>query len=47
MNAKTSVSVICGEGIIYLLLYNLHDCVFICSSSKGLKSEITGVFEKV
>ena len=30
MNAKISVSVfyICVEAIIYLLLYNLHDCTF-------------------
>ena len=28
MNAKTSVTVICVEGIIYLLLHNLHDCTF-------------------
>ena len=28
MNAKIPVFVICVEGIIYLLLYNLHDCTF-------------------
>ena len=28
MNAKISVSVICVEAIIYLLLYNLHDSTF-------------------
>ena len=28
MNAKTSDFVICIEAIIYLLLYNLHDCTF-------------------
>ena len=28
MNAKISVFVICAEAIIYLLLYNLHDCTF-------------------
>ena len=28
MNAKISVFVICVEVIIYLLLYNLHDCTF-------------------
>ena len=28
MNAKISVFVICVEAIIYLLLYNLHDCSF-------------------
>ena len=26
MNAKSSVFVICVEAVIYLLLYNLHDC---------------------
>ena len=28
MNAEISVFVICVEAIIYLLLYNLHDCTF-------------------
>ena len=28
MNAKISVFVICAEVMIYLLLYNLHDCTF-------------------
>ena len=28
MNAKISVFIICAEAIIYLLLYNLHDCTF-------------------
>ena len=28
MNAKISVFVICIEAIIYLLLYNLHECTF-------------------
>ena len=28
MNAKISVSIICIEAIIYLLLFNLHDCTF-------------------
>ena len=28
MNAKISVFVICIEAIMYLLLYNLHDCTF-------------------
>ena len=28
MNAKISVFVICVEAIIYLLLFNLHDCTF-------------------
>ena len=28
MNANFSVFLICVEGIIYLLIYNLHDCTF-------------------
>ena len=28
MNAKISVFVICVEAIVYLLLYNFHDCTF-------------------
>ena len=40
MNAKNSVFVICVKGIIYLLLYNLHDCTFnnelVAASSIGL-----------
>ena len=28
MNAKISVFVVCVEAIIYLLLYNLYDCIF-------------------
>ena len=28
MNAKVSVCVIYAEAIIYLLIYNLHDCTF-------------------
>ena len=28
MNAKISVLIIFVEAIIYLLLYNLHDCTF-------------------
>ena len=28
MNKKISVFVICVKAIIYLLLYNLHDCTF-------------------
>ena len=31
MNAKISVFVIYIKAIIYLLLYNLHDCTFNCS----------------
>ena len=28
MNAKISELVICVEAIVYLSLYNLHDCIF-------------------
>ena len=28
MNAKISIFVICVEAILYLLLHNLHDCIF-------------------
>ena len=28
MNAKISLFIICVEAIIYLLLYNLHECAF-------------------
>ena len=28
MNAKISVFVICVEAIIYLLLYDFHECTF-------------------
>ena len=28
MNVKDSVFVICVEAIIFLLLYNLHECAF-------------------
>ena len=28
MNVEISVYVVCIEAIIYLLLYNLHDCTF-------------------
>ena len=28
VNAKVSVFVICVEAIVYLLLYNFHDCTF-------------------
>ena len=38
MNAKISAFVICGETIIYLLLYNLHDCTFkVLQNCKKLK----------
>ena len=36
MNVKISVLVICFEAIIYLLLYNLHDCIFLYPSTKKL-----------
>ena len=38
MNAKTSVFVMCVEAIIYLLLYNLHDCTFKRETSGFVKS---------
>ena len=34
MNSKISVFVIYVEAIIYLLVYNLHDCIFKGSSGK-------------
>ena len=37
MNAKISVIVICVEPIIYLLLYNLHDCTFNRRTGKIVK----------
>ena len=40
MNAKISVFVICVEAIIYLLLYNLHDCTFKGSSTERLYQEL-------
>ena len=39
MNVKISVFVISVEAIIYLLLYNLHDCTFKCFKS-GYSFEI-------
>ena len=39
MNVKTSVSVICVEAIIHLLLYNLHDCM-VKLNGKRLSSQI-------
>ena len=33
MKAKISVFLICVEAIIYLLLYNLHDCTFKCAEA--------------
>ena len=46
MNAKISVFVICVEGILYLSLYNLHDCIFKiwkvarCSNSKSFFGKV-------
>ena len=35
MNAKISLLAICVEGVIYLLLYTLHDCTFnICETHR-------------
>ena len=39
MKAKISVFVICVEAIIYLLLYNLHDCTFNSKTSKRNRFE--------
>ena len=42
MNAKISEFIICVEAIIYLLLYNLHDCNFkIDSFNKSLKLSLS------
>ena len=38
MNVKISVFVICIETIIYLLLYNLHDCTFKLSNQNQAKT---------
>ena len=35
VNAKISVSVVCVEAVIYLLLYNLHEYTFNGSSMLG------------
>ena len=47
MNAKISVFVIHVEAIIYLLLYNLHDCTFNgdIGGNQFCKSEVC-VFKK-
>ena len=37
---KISVFVICVEAIIYLLLYNLHDCTFNRVKAQSLKFDI-------
>ena len=41
MNAKISVFVIRVEAIIYLLLYNLHDCTFNYGGNLCLLLQIT------
>ena len=51
MNAKISVFVICVETIIYLLLYNLHNCTFkykkIFENSKWYFCQITWAIQKL
>ena len=37
MNAKISLFVICVEAIIYLLLYNFHDCTTFKEHDKYFK----------
>ena len=37
MNAKISVFVTCVEAIIYLLLYDFHDCAFKCKQKSKIK----------
>ena len=39
MNAKISVFAICAEAIVYLLLYNLHDCTFKCTIVTKISKE--------
>ena len=41
MNVKTSVFVICVKTIIYLLLYNLHDCTFNVIEEYHIKKQLT------
>ena len=43
MNAKISMFVICDEAIIYLLLYNLHDCTFKVACVVDIKLFFYGV----
>ena len=47
MNAKISVFAICVAAIIYLLLYNLHDCTFNCQQIYALHTcfHCTSVFQ--
>ena len=44
MYAKISVFVICAEAIIYLLLYNLHECTFksVCNINPLVINDIFG-----
>ena len=44
MNAKISVFVISIEAIIYLLLYNLHDCTFKIFMIRFLKDKMSSIF---
>ena len=50
MNAKISAFAICVETIIYLLLYNLHDCTFqpipltSCLLFRDASNEVCNVF---
>ena len=39
MNAKISVIIICVEAVIYLLLYNLHDCTFKSETNEKKKKK--------
>ena len=40
MNARISVFISCVEAIIYLLLYNLHDCTFKCDFCMAQTNQI-------
>ena len=40
MNAKISVFVIYAETIIYLLLYNFHDCIFKQTSKRNVMNRV-------
>ena len=44
MNGKVSVFVICVKAIIFLLLYNLHDCTF---ELIGVHFKVTNIFTEV
>ena len=47
MNANISVFVICVEAIIYLLLYNLHDCTFKIATLFSIATLISTINLKV